>query len=296
MANSHVCRRLSTHGPTVETFPRSPEDHFAQCGTTEIGASARAPAMRQSLTARDEILGNIKRALELDVHPEINKASPFTCDELHELVLAINRKCAEKRDDLINQFQTEVTRVGGRFYAAKTPEAALQYIEDICSERKATTIIGWDSALPNAIALQERLRKSGIEFVVEADAGEFRRAVTTADVGVSGVDFALADTGTLVLVAREGQARSVSLLPPVHIALVRLSQIISGLDDLFPLLNQQSGASDGAVSSAITFITGPSRTADIELTLVVGVHGPQQLHVILLGADRGQGSTSEEDH
>jgi L-lactate dehydrogenase complex protein LldG len=101
-----------------------------------------------------------------------------------------------------------------------------------------------------------------------------------ADIGVSGVDYALADTGTLVLVARNGQPRSVSLLPPVHIAVVRPEQVLSGLSDLFPIL--RSEAAGGDLSSAITFITGPSRTADIELTLVVGVHGPQQLHVVLL--------------
>jgi L-lactate dehydrogenase complex protein LldG len=83
-----------------------------------------------------------------------------------------------------------------------------------------------------------------------------------------------------VLLARKGQARSISLLPPVHIAVVKPEQLLSGLSDLFPLLRGEAEGRD--LSSAITFITGPSRTADIELTLVVGVHGPQQLHVVLL--------------
>jgi L-lactate dehydrogenase complex protein LldG len=96
---------------------------------------------------------------------------------------------------------------------------------------------------------------------------------------VSGVDHAIADTGTLVLLARTGQARSVSLLPPVHVAVVRPGQILSSLDDLFPVLRHDG---NGELASAVTFITGPSRTADIELTLVVGVHGPQELHVVLL--------------
>lgn len=248
------------------------------------------------MTARDEILGNIRRALEPGVNAELNKTSRSTTDEVHDLVVEINRKRAEKQDHLINQFQTEVTKVGGRFHKAECAESALQYIEYICSERRATTVIGWDSTLPAGIVLREALRKSGREFVTETNPREFRRAVTTADVGVSGVDFALADTGTLVVLARKGQARSVSLLPSVHIALVRPAQILSALDDLFPILSQYNGSNDGTLSSAITFITGPSRTADIELTLVVGVHGPQQLHVILLEADQVQGSTSEVDH
>jgi L-lactate dehydrogenase complex protein LldG len=70
-------------------------------------------------------------------------------------------------------------------------------------------------------------------------------------------------------------------LPPVHVAIVRPQQILPGLSDLFPLLQGESNGLRN-LSSAITFITGPSRTADIELKLVVGVHGPQELHVLML--------------
>ena len=80
----------------------------------------------------------------------------------------------------------------------------------------------------------------------------------------------------------EYQARSASLLPHIHIALVMPDQFVSGLDDLFPLLRFDLRVHNRKLCSAVTFITGPSRTADIELTLVVGVHGPQELHVILL--------------
>jgi L-lactate dehydrogenase complex protein LldG len=78
------------------------------------------------------------------------------------------------------------------------------------------------------------------------------------------------------LLAAKTQPRTASLLPPIHVAILRPEQILRGLDDLFALL-----ATGDELSSAVTLITGPSRTADIELTLVVGVHGPQQLHVIL---------------
>jgi L-lactate dehydrogenase complex protein LldG len=167
-----------------------------------------------------------------------------------------------------------------RFYRAANDDAAFRQIEDICKVREAKKIVGWQAQVIGNLRLREQLEQKGVEFFTESGGREFIRTAEAADVGISGVDYALADTGTLVLLTRKGQARSISLLPPVHIAIVRPQQILSGLSDLFPMMRDDAGSSD--LCSAITFITGPSRTADIELTLVVGVHGPQQLHVILL--------------
>jgi L-lactate dehydrogenase complex protein LldG len=183
---------------------------------------------------------------------------------------------------LIEQFESETIKIGARFQRAPNLEAALQYIEHVCSVREATRIVAWDAQVIDDIGLRAKLGEKGVEFLTETIGPEFIRKTETADIGVSGVDYGLADTGTLVLLARKGRARSVSLLPPVHIAIVRPEQVISGLSDLFPLLRADAIAEGRDLSSAITFITGPSRTADIELTLVVGVHGPQQLHVLLL--------------
>lgn len=202
--------------------------------------------------------------------------------QLDQAVLAIKKDCERRRDDLIKQFAAELTAVGGRFYAAATAEAAFQYVEHIGSDRGAKTIIGWDTPLIEGIDLPKRLGETGIAFLTERTDNEFIRTAVDAGIGVSAIDYALADTGTLVLVARKGQARSVSLLPPIHIAVMKPDQVIPGLSELFPLLRGETEAGGRLLTSAITFITGPSRTADIELTLVVGVHGPQQLHVVLV--------------
>lgn len=96
------------------------------------------------------------------------------------------------------------------------------------------------------------------------------------DVGLTKVQAAIADTGTLVLDSSVERNRLVSLVPPTHIAILDASRIYSTLGETLTAL--QSGEE---VSPAITFITGPSRTADIELTLAIGVHGPQELYVII---------------
>ena len=96
------------------------------------------------------------------------------------------------------------------------------------------------------------------------------------DVGVSNAQAAIAETGTLVLDSACERHRLVSLVPPVHIAIVNASAIVETLSEALTLLQR-----DKEISPAITFITGPSRTADIELTLTIGVHGPQELYVIV---------------
>ena len=96
------------------------------------------------------------------------------------------------------------------------------------------------------------------------------------DVGVTRAQAGIAETGTLVLDSSVEHNRLISLVPPVHIAILDASRIHATLAETLAML--QSGVE---VSPAITFITGPSRTADIELTLTVGVHGPQELYVII---------------
>src|SRR5215216_940214 len=96
------------------------------------------------------------------------------------------------------------------------------------------------------------------------------------DVGISRAQAAIAETGTLVLDSTYERHRLVSLVPPVHIAIVNASSIYATLSETLSMLQSAE-----ELSPAVTFITGPSRTADIELTLTIGVHGPQELYVIV---------------
>ncbi len=105
-----------------------------------------------------------------------------------------------------------------------------------------------------------------------------REACAAADIGVTSAEYALAETGTLVYLSESGEARLLSLLPPRHIAIIERDRILTSLDELFSVLPQP-----GAKSSAMVLITGPSRTADIEMRLVRGVHGPGEITVVIVG-------------
>lgn len=235
------------------------------------------------ISAREEILRDVKRALGRDGKPAPPHDRPdASSSSLADQVSRINQNCEQQRRALVEQFESELSRIGVRFHRATNAESAFQYIDQVRLARESRTIVAWEAQVIADIQLGEKLSKKGVEFLTETSGPGFIRKTEAADIGVSGVDYGLADTGTLILLTRKGQARSISLLPPVHIAIVRPQQILSGLSDLFPLLRADANANGRDLSSAITFITGPSRTADIELTLVVGVHGPQQLHVLLL--------------
>ena len=110
------------------------------------------------------------------------------------------------------------------------------------------------------------------------DREELRELCATCDLGITSADYALADTGTLVMLSSPREARMISLLPPAHLAIVPAECILSSLDELFTILPNPA-----ELTSSMVLITGPSRTADIEQILVRGVHGPGEITVVVVG-------------
>jgi L-lactate dehydrogenase complex protein LldG len=115
-----------------------------------------------------------------------------------------------------------------------------------------------------------------------ADAGlaiSSRPALGSDKVGITGSYCAIAETGTLVLLSGENEYATTSLLPETHIAMVRTQRIVRTMEDAWDLLRRERGA----LPRQVNFVSGPSRTADIEMTLVMGAHGPFRVHIILVG-------------
>jgi L-lactate dehydrogenase complex protein LldG len=107
---------------------------------------------------------------------------------------------------------------------------------------------------------------------------EARAAQSSDLVGITGAYCAIAETGTLLLLSGPRTPAETSLLPETHIAVVRTSRIVRGMEDAWSLLRTEHGA----LPRAVNFISGPSRTADIEQTLVLGAHGPYRVHLVLI--------------
>src|SRR5579859_4744076 len=114
-----------------------------------------------------------------------------------------------------------------------------------------------------------------------------RESFVNADMGISGANIAIADSGTLVLVTNEGNGRLVTTLPPIHVALVGVEKIVPTLDEATEVLKLLAPSATGQkISVYVSLTTGPSRSADIELSLAIGVHGPKEVHVVLVDNGR----------
>jgi L-lactate dehydrogenase complex protein LldG len=116
---------------------------------------------------------------------------------------------------------------------------------------------------------------SGCHVHRDVDPAEIVAGRSEDEVGVSRAAFGLADTGSVVLAAGPEEPRARSLLPQVHVTILEAERILPGLADLFRELG-------GELPSALAIVTGPSRTADIEQKLVIGVHGPGEVHIVIL--------------
>ncbi len=187
------------------------------------------------------------------------------------------------RAEMTASFQRELEAVGGAFHAASNAAEAIATTLNLLRETNNQEILAWDDAALPVEGLGQTLRAEGytrliVDVPPEGAARQAKLAeLERAGAGITGALAGLADTGSVVLATQPRQARLISLLPPTHIALLPASQLYATMTAFFaahPDVSQRG--------SNLIFITGPSRTADIELTLTRGVHGPKYIHVLLL--------------
>jgi L-lactate dehydrogenase complex protein LldG len=111
---------------------------------------------------------------------------------------------------------------------------------------------------------------------------KLRQHIIDSYIGITSADFCMADTATLVMRTRPGQARSVSLLPLIHVAVIERDQIIADLKELYVLIKWDPEHQKEGLTNCMTFISGPSKTADIEATMVHGAHGPREVYIFVI--------------
>jgi L-lactate utilization protein LutC len=178
--------------------------------------------------------------------------------------------------DPVGRFAAELAAAGGSCRVVADRAAAAEAVLDVVRARAARRAFVGTGPVLDPLEMARRLREMGVS-VSDTSAG--REELFAADVGVSGVDYLVAETGSVVVLTAPGQPRLLSLLPPVHVAVADRSQL---LPDLFDLFEGRASAGRQSLPACLSVITGPSKTGDIELRLVTGVHGPGEVHVVLI--------------
>lgn len=190
---------------------------------------------------------------------------------------------AAPTSQLIDQFRQELEALSGYVHVLTETAEAAPTILQILQQHQADRLITWDETYLELPGLLATLTQAGIRLedsFTPPDGSERAARLAQLDgvkVGLTGADGGLADTGAIALISGPGRGRLASLLPPVHVALLSVKK-------LYPSLPAFLRANPDAMSagSNLVFIAGPSRSGDIEMTLSIGVHGPGEIHVMMI--------------
>ncbi len=199
--------------------------------------------------------------------------------------------------EVLASFETELAKVAGVAHRAANRQELEEILRVILFQANAKNVVLSRNPLLAELKIDALLRSLGKTVSVWPASAEgeiskgksslstFAEASFAATVGITGVEYALAETGSLVAASWTEGAQLASLAPPVHVALYRRTQLVATLDEVLERLRVACGPREAAWGRSVVFITGTSRTADIEQILIRGVHGPGEVHAILVEAE-----------
>lgn len=191
----------------------------------------------------------------------------------------------------LEQFKNKLEDLKGQFHFASSWDEAATLALEICREASGTRMAVARTPIQFWAALEVKCQEAGLELSGPPYASDtLPGAIDAVDVGITGIDFGIARTGTLVEVSTDDATRLVSALPRTHIGLLSESELVAELDDAAPRLREVFA--DNPKNCVVSFLSGPSRTGDIEMRLTLGVHGPEAAHVIVLAEALGMEVTS----
>ncbi|MBI2965931.1 MAG: lactate utilization protein [Chloroflexi bacterium] len=239
----------------------------------------------------DKVAGILGKPRGRAVDPD---AATHLAEGIEEARLAaekVRRTAHDEAASLMDGLAQGAAQLGWVVHRTVSHEDAADAVLEICRRAAVRTALRADMPVFGRVPVDRTLQAAGIDISTAArPAGDtytddarrrIRAAAFAVDVGITGVEYAVAETGTAVLHPRQGLSRLVSLAPPRHVAIVERGQALPSLDELF-LLEREAFLS-GTLTSSFNLISGPSKTGDIAATIVQGVHGPVEVHMVLVG-------------
>jgi L-lactate dehydrogenase complex protein LldG len=220
-------------------------------------------------TAREILLGNVRKAV---------KAGNRAGDTIPHPTRG-NVGYQGGGPDPIGRFCDEFIAAGGIPHIVEGSAGAAARVLELVKKHQPQCISLGRGAIIDSLHLDAAVRALNVQTLFP---GADRDLLFKAEMGVTGVDALVVETGTIVQFSRPDQPRLISLLPPIYIAVADRSQLVPDLFDWFDSIPSELLPND--LPACLSLITGPSKTGDIELRLVTGVHGPGEVHVVLINA------------
>lgn len=180
------------------------------------------------------------------------------------------------RGELPELFLAELQELGGHGKRLRDLAEAREYVLELVSSRSVGGVIRWTGEPLDSLGVDEPLRQSGVEVTLWRESEELREKVAVAEVGISTAAGAIAQTGSLILTSDPRYGRTVTLLPPTYVAIVPAERIMYSLPEALEWMGREE------LPRNFCFHTGPSRSGDIEQSLAIGVHGPGDVHVLII--------------
>lgn len=243
-----------------------------------------------AITGREAFLGRVRGALGKSAGtPDLDNATHLglTAEDVQSAAAQVRSDMSQNADTLLDAVAESASTAGWKVRRVASPEDAADVVAQICSDAGVSKILRSDQDVFNSVPVDAALGAKGITPGVATvgqaaeDVPGLKQAAFDAEVGITGVDYAIAETGTVVLHPREGLSRLVSLAPGRHIAILNRGDVLPSLDELFTL--ERADYNAGEIEGSMNLISGPSRTGDIAATIVDGIHGPFEVHLVIVG-------------
>ncbi len=162
----------------------------------------------------------------------------------------------EEIEDPPTRFLDELEAIGGYGRRVSSLEEVREYVVSLAREKGAKLLVRWEVEELDRLGVDDLLREAGVGVVVWSDLGDFREVTARADVGLSTVEWAIAQTGSLVLTSGPGRGRTVTLLPPTYVSVVAVEKVLSTVPEAIEKYTGGEG-----LPANVCFHTGPSRRA-----------------------------------
>ena len=225
--------------------------------------------------------------------------SQFT-DDTRAILDRIKNRSQAERQQLLDRFMEMAAPINLNVIVLKDAPSTAAAIVDLVRSKDPEwgdqkNIVTWKHPLIERLNLADALADQNVTVHVaefdntdpegissQKEREQLRQNVMESYIGITSADYCMADTASLVMRTRPGQGRSVSLVPSIHIGVICLDQIIWDLKELYALLSFDPEVQNEGLSNCMTFVSGPSKTADVEATMVHGAHGPREVYVYVM--------------